>query len=148
MPIEGFCLNLPITGMRGKWLSHKEIMFRRQKMENLSKFCCQNKNCPDYGKRNAKTLVVRDWLGRNRDIGLLYCRTCKQRFSERKGTVFFRTNLDVEKAISVLKHVSEGCGVRKTDRLAGVNKNTVIRFCRLAGEHDKALHDELVAFSP
>ncbi len=117
-------------------------------MEDLSKFCCQNKNCPDYGKRNAKNLVVRDWFGKNRDIRLLYCRTCKQRFSERKGTVFFRTNLDVEKAISVMRHLSEGCGVRKTGRLAGVNKNTVMRFCRLAGEHGKALHDELVAFSP
>jgi transposase-like protein len=44
--------------------------------------------------------------------------------------------------------VDEGCGVRKTSRLVGVNKNTVIRYSRLAGEHARALHDELVAFSP
>lgn len=117
-------------------------------MEDLSKFCCQNKKCPDYGKRNAKNLTVRGWFGKNNHIRLLYCRRCKQRFSERKGTPLSGMRLDEEKAISLLEHVSEGCGVRKTGRLVGVNKNTVMRFSRLAGEHAKALHDELVAFSP
>ena len=117
-------------------------------MQELSKFYCQNKKCPDYGKRNAKNLTVCGWFCKNKHIRLLYCRTCKQRFSERKGTALFGMRLDEEKAISLLEHVSEGCGVRKTSRLVGVNKNTVMRFSRLAGKHAKALHDELVAFSP
>ena len=117
-------------------------------MEDLAKFCCQNKKCPDYGKRRAKNLTVCGWFGKNKHIRLLYCRTCKERFSERKGTALFDMRLDEEKAISLLEHVSEGCGVRKTSRLVGVNKNTVMRFSRLAGKHAKALHDELVAFSP
>jgi len=29
-----------------------------------------------------------------------------------------------------------------------VNRNTVMRYSRLAGEHAKAIHDELVVFSP
>ncbi len=41
-----------------------------------------------------------------------------------------------------------GRKVRKTSRLVGVNKNTVVRYSRLAGEHAKSLHDEFVAFSP
>jgi len=48
----------------------------------------------------------------------------------------------------LLEHISEGCGVSKTERLVGVNRNTVMRYCRLAGKHAKTLHDELVAFSP
>lgn len=56
--------------------------------------------------------------------------------------------LEKEKAICLFEHISEGCGVRKTERLVGVNRNTVMRYSRLAGEHAKALHDELVAFSP
>jgi len=117
-------------------------------MNALSKFCCQNKRCPDYGKRNANNLTVCDWHGKNKDIRLLYCRTCKKRFSERKGTVFFRMRLDLKKAASLFEHISEGCGVRKTGRLICVNRNTVMRYARLAGKHAKALHDELVAFSP
>jgi hypothetical protein len=29
-----------------------------------------------------------------------------------------------------------------------VNRNTVVRYARLAGEHARQLHDEVVAFSP
>jgi LacI family transcriptional regulator len=117
-------------------------------MQALLKFCCQNKKCPDYGKRGANNLTVCGRFGKNKHIRLLYCRTCKKRFSERKGTPLFRMQLDEKKAISLLSHISESCGVRKTGRLVGVNKNTVIRYSRLAGEHAGALHDELVAFSP
>jgi LacI family transcriptional regulator len=79
---------------------------------------------------------------------MLYCSSCKARFSERKGTPLFRAQLPEEKIVSVLAHISESCGVRKTSRLVGVNKNTVVRYSLLAGQHAKDLHDELVAFSP
>ena len=117
-------------------------------MQALSKCCCQNKKCPDYGKRNADNLTVCGTFGKDNHIRLLYCRTCKKRFSERKGTPLFRMKIREKKAISLLEHVSESCGVRKTARLVGVNKNTVMRYSRLAGGHARSLHDELVAFSP
>jgi LacI family transcriptional regulator len=79
---------------------------------------------------------------------LLYCRSCKARFSERKGTPLFDSRLDPDKAAAILAHIAEGVGVRKTGRLVGVNKNTVVRYCLRAGEHARQLHDELVAFSP
>ena len=63
-------------------------------MQALSKFCCQNKKCPDYGKRNANNLSVCGRFGKNNHIRLLYCRTCKGRFSERKGTPLFRMKLE------------------------------------------------------
>jgi len=56
-------------------------------VQALSKFCCQNKKCPDYGKRNANNLSVCGRFGKNNHIRLLYCRTCKNRFSERKDRV-------------------------------------------------------------
>ena len=117
-------------------------------MDDLSRFCCQKKDCPDYGKRGLGNLTVCGRFGKNKHIRLLYCRTCKARFSERKGTPLFGARLDEDKIVSVLAHVSEGCGVRKTSRLVGVNRNTVTRYGRLAGEHARELHDELVAFSP
>lgn len=117
-------------------------------MDDLSKFCCQNNKCPDYGKRGAGNLTVCMRFGKKKHIRLLYCRTCKDRFSERKGTPLFEARLDPEKIVSVLDHISEGCGVRKTGRLVGVHHDTVSRYCKLAGQHAQALHDELVAFSP
>ena len=51
-------------------------------MQSLSNLCCQNINCADFGKRKGKNLVVCGWHGINNQIRLLYCKTCKRRFSE------------------------------------------------------------------
>ena len=117
-------------------------------MSDLSNFCCQNESCPSYGQRGLGNLTVCGHYGKNKDRRLLYCRTCKVRFSERKGTSLFNSRLPDEKVESVLNHIQEGCGVRKTARLTGVDKNTVIRYSKLEGKHSKNLHDELVSFSP
>jgi hypothetical protein len=117
-------------------------------MEDLRQFCCQNPTCQGYGKRGLGTLSVCDRYGKQRQWRLLYCRLCRRRFSERKGTVFHRARLAPEKVVAILGHVSEGGGMRKTGRLEGVKEDTVIRYARLAGLHARDLHDELVAFSP
>lgn len=117
-------------------------------MDELARFCCQNKDCPDYGKRDGGNLSVCDHYGPNKQRRMLYCATCHARFSERKGTPLFGARLPEKDIVSVLAHIVEGCGVRKTGRLVGVNKNTVIRYSLLAGQQAQDLHDELVAFSP
>jgi len=119
----------------------------RQEPDDLSAFCFQNPDCPDYGQRGKGNLTVPMRYGANKRR-LLRCRTCKARFSERKGTPLFGAQLPEEKVVSLLDHIAEGVGVRKTGRLVGVNKNTVVRYCLLAGAHAQELHDELVAFSP
>jgi LacI family transcriptional regulator len=116
-------------------------------MDDLSLFCCLNPACPDRGKRGSGNLTVRGRYGRHKRR-LLYCKSCKARFSERKGTPLFDCRLDEAKAQAVLAHLQDGCGVRQTERLAGVNRNTVMRLGRLAGGHAKAAHDELVSLSP
>lgn len=116
--------------------------------DDLRHFCCQNDRCIAYGTRGAGNLSVWDRIGKARNIRLLYCKICKKRFSERKGTVFYRSHLPVEKVESILMHVQEGTGMRATGRLLNVKEDTVIRYARLGGEHADQLHDELVAFSP
>jgi len=115
--------------------------------DDLSIFCCQNPKCPDYGLRGKGNLSAPMRYG-PQQRRLLRCRTCKARFSERKGTPLFGSQLPPDKVVAVLHHIAEGVGVRKTSRLVGVNRNTVIRYCLLAGDHAQTLHDELVAFSP
>lgn len=116
-------------------------------MDDLSVFCCQNQACADYGKRGHGNLTVCMRYGPQRRR-LLRCKTCKDRFSERKGTPLFDARLAEDKIVSVLDHIREGCGIRQTARLCHVDKNTVIRYSLAAGKHAEQLHDELVAFSP
>jgi hypothetical protein len=115
--------------------------------DNLTRFCCQNPGCGLYGRRGEANLLVIDHFGEARHR-LLYCRACKARFSEFKGTPLFNSKLPHDKVLAVLEHLAEGCGVRQTARLVGVNKDTVTRLALLAGQHAEAAHDELVAFSP
>jgi LacI family transcriptional regulator len=116
-------------------------------MDDLSLFCCQNPDCPDHGQRGQGNLTVCGHYG-PQQRRLLYCRTCKARFSELKGTPLFEARLPRDKALALLEHLADGCGVRQTARLVGVSKDTVVRYAALAGEHAQELHDELVAFSP
>ena len=116
--------------------------------DDLSMFCCQNQRCVAYGTRGAGNLRVVGRIGKHKDIRHLRCRTCKARFSERKGTVFYRARTPLEKVCSILEHVGEGCGMRATGRLVRVKEDTVIRYAKLAGDHAGRLHGELLAFSP
>jgi transposase-like protein len=116
-------------------------------MDDLSQWCCQNAACPDHGKRGNGNLTVTGRYG-PQQRRLLRCRTCQARFSERKGTPLFDSRLPEDKILTLLQHIAEGCGVRQTSRLVGVNKNTVVRFCLLAGDQAQKLHDEFVAFPP
>ena len=116
-------------------------------MDDLSRFCCQNPDGPSHGQRGQGNLTVCMRYGIHQHQ-LLYCKICKARFSARKGTPAFECHLPPDKILAVLQHLADGCGIRQTARLTGVNKNTVNRLALKAGEHAQALHDELVAFSP
>jgi transposase-like protein len=117
-------------------------------LDDLSRFCCLNSDCPDHGVRGGKNLSVCKHYGKDDSIRFLRCRSCSARFSERKGTPLFHSHLTKQKATDVLAHIAEGCGVRQTERLVGVHRDTVTRYTRKAGDHAKATHDELVALSP
>jgi transposase-like protein len=117
-------------------------------MHDLAHFCCQTPDCSLYGRRDAGNLSVCGRLGKHKQFRQLYCNACKARFSERKGTPLYRCHLPEEKALAVLEHLDEGCGVRPTGRLVGVHRDTVVRLARAAGRHAHDAHEELVAFSP
>jgi transposase-like protein len=117
-------------------------------VDDLSRFCCLNSQCPDHGIRGGENLSVCKTYGKDNSIRFLRCRSCGDRFSERKGTPLFHSHLTREKAVAVGEHIAEGCGIRQTERLTGVHRDTVMRYVRKAGDHAKAAHDELVAISP
>jgi transposase-like protein len=116
-------------------------------MDDLDLFCCQNPDCPDYGLRRRDNLRIAFRYGPHRRR-MLACRTCQARFSERKGTALFGSRLPPPQALAVFAHLHDGCGVRQTARLVGVDKDTVVRYALRAGGHARSSHDELVAFSP
>ncbi len=90
---------------------------------DLARFCCLNPGCKLYGRRNADNLLVVGHFAKSAHR-LLFCRACRYRFSEFKGTPLFNSKLPHEKVMAILQHLAEGCGTRQTARLVGVNKDT------------------------
>src|SRR3954466_565744 len=115
---------------------------------SIEHFFCHNSACPDHGKRGHGNVYFRGWSGRDKQIRMVYCRTCKRSYSQRKGTALERSQLPTDKVVSVLDHLREGCGIRATSRLTGVSRDTISRRLGYAGDQANNLHDELVAFSP
>ncbi len=117
-------------------------------MDDLSLLCCQNLDCPLHGRRDAGNLSVCDRYGKHEQIRLLYCKACKARFSERKGTALFHCCLPGETAVSVMQHLAEGNGIRQTERLTGVHRDTVTRLARRAGGMTKTPMTNSCRFPP
>ena len=116
-------------------------------MDDLSRFCCQNPDCLDYGKRGHGNLTVCDHYG-PQQRRLLYCQSCETRFSERKGTPFFDSHLPEDKVLAILAHLAEGCGICQTSRTPGkprVSNGPPRRARRLANESARIM-TRLVAY--
>lgn len=113
-------------------------------MKPLSEFCCINPNCSEYRKRGDINLRVHQTYGKSGPIRLLECKVCGLKFSERAHTALSGCRIPQDKIISILHHLAEGCGQRRICRLVGVSRDVVRRLTLIAGEHAKAIHDELV----
>ena len=84
-------------------------------MDELDLFCCQNPHCSDYGLRGQGNLRVA-FRYRQGTRRMLACRTCQQRFSERKGTALFGSRLAHDRALapdSLWRFVAVGEQVRQ-----------------------------------
>ena len=52
----------------------------------IEAFCCQNKDCKQFGLRKRGNLRFSGWSGSGKKIRMLHCLTCGCYFSERRGT--------------------------------------------------------------
>ena len=110
---------------------------------DFSEKCCVNKRCKDFGIKGLGNIGTRGTYGKRNQV-MLYCRTCGQRFAFTHGTALFGMSTPPEVIGQVVHHAAEGCGVRATARLLGMDKNTVNRIILNSGRHCVAVMDELL----
>lgn len=84
-------------------------------------------NCPSCNESAKKFGKHRNGLQRYR------CLNCGKTFTEEHSRLLGDMTLPEEKAIAVLQHLVEGCSIRSTSRMTGVNERTVLRLLNLAG---------------
>ena len=113
-------------------------------VEELSFFCCPNSECIDFRRFGSGNLGVREWIGKAKHIRRLYCRTCGQRFSERRGSLMEYGHLPQEKVVTIVKCLRHGNNVDATADIAGVDPRTVQRIVERAGPRGEAFHNQKV----
>ena len=60
-------------------------------MDDFAKITCPNSECKDHDKVGLNNIFTSSMYGKHSKIRLLYCHTCGQKFSERKGSPIFNT---------------------------------------------------------
>ena len=112
------------------------FMARKKYNFDTSGYCCQNEKCKQYKKEN--TGHIRLAFFRKHKCGkvaCLRCTECQKRFSERKGTMFYRRRHSEETIDRALKSLAEGTGIRATARIFEVNFKSVLSWAKLGAEH-------------
>ncbi|MDD3041970.1 MAG: hypothetical protein PHW56_03380 [Methanosarcinaceae archaeon] len=101
---------------------------------DLSQFWCRNEECPDYGKKDHGNIVLKQRYGKQ-NRALLKCRTCKECFSETKGTIFFGLDTPQDEVIRTLAMIPEKGSIRGVARATGHDKDTISRWLEIAATH-------------
>jgi transposase-like protein len=72
------------------------------------------------------------------------CESCRKTFSDRPENPLDNMYLPFDKAVSVIQHLVEGCSIRTTERLTGINRNTIISLLVQVGEKcERFLEDRI-----
>ena len=106
----------------------------------LAFFACPNSDCADFNKFDAGNLSIAEWMGKDKAIRRLYCKTCGTRFSERQGSLMAGTKLPEEVVVRIIKCLGHGCSVEATADICEVDTRTVQRFLGKAGKRAADFH--------
>ena len=106
----------------------------------LSFFACPNHDCADFNRFGIGNLSVAEWMGKDKAIRRLYCKTCQTRFSEREGSLMQDTKLSAVDVVRIVKCLGHGCSVEATADICEVDPRTVERFLEKAGKRAADFH--------
>ena len=106
----------------------------------LSFFACPNSDCADFNHFDAGNLSIAEWMGKDKAIRRLYCKTCGTRFSERQGSLMQYTKLLHADVVRIVKCLSHGCSVEATADICEVDTRTVQRLLEKAGKRAADFH--------
>jgi len=107
-------------------------------MIDFNNYFCPNSDCKDHGVRGHGNITTSTRYGKNK-TNLLRCKTCNQRFSENRNTIFMHSNYSRETIQSIILAIAECNSIRGTARILSLDKDGVNRVVFKAGEHCKTI---------
>lgn len=117
----------------------------KKSVHDFSWQVCHNPDCEMYMKKGCGNIGLHAHGGINKDIHELICRKCRKTFSENKGTPYYHLKLPREKVMLVLKLLVEGNGIRGTERITGIHRDTVSKLLERVSEHLSKVNEIFLA---
>jgi transposase-like protein len=121
-------------------MSEQKCRDNNLKEVTLSCFACPNSECADFNNFGADNLSIAEWMGKDKAIRRLYCKTCGHRFSEREGSLMQDTKLNHVDVVRIIKCLGHGCSVEATADICEVDTRTVQRLLEKAGKRADDFH--------
>lgn len=107
---------------------------------------CPNPKCAHYGKRQTAEQKNILRYGRSKAGSQRFqCATCRQTFTETKGTLFYRRRESAEAIIQVLTLIAEGQRISSVTRATGHKEDTTLEWLREAAQHVAVIEKRLLA---
>ncbi len=105
-------------------------------MDNRTCYC-RNRECALYGQ--AAPLARLRFCEWHREAARFECQACQRRVSARTGTAYAGVRTDLSTYLRGATALAEGLSIRGTGRLVEVDKDTVMHWLPLLGQHGQGL---------
>jgi transposase-like protein len=107
---------------------------------------CPNEICPDYGKvQGGQQHNIIKFGKTNAGRQRYKCKSCKDTFTETKGTIFYRRHTAEDEIIDTLALIAEGNRISSLARAKGHKEETIIDWIGEAGKQAEAIEEILLA---
>jgi transposase-like protein len=107
---------------------------------------CPNAKCTDYRKLQTDDQHNIIKFGHTKAGRQRYkCRTCRQTFTETKGTLFYRRRTPVEEILTALAYLAEGNRISSLTRTTRHKEDTILEWLKEAAKHVEVVEGVLMA---
>jgi len=103
---------------------------------------CWNEACTDYGQVGKGKIIKNGKT--DKGVQRYRCQTCKQTFTETKGTLFYRCRHSKEEIVECLAMVGDRNSLAAIHRIKGIKEETVCRWMEQAITQVEQIEEELV----
>jgi transposase-like protein len=113
----------------------------KQKMATIGSFCL-NEICEDYKRVDAGNIVKCGKTGKG--VQRYRCKTCKQGFTETKGTMFYRCRHSKDEIVECMAMVGDRNSLAAIHRIKGIKEETVCKWLERAQSHIHQFEEYIV----
>lgn len=113
----------------------------KQQLASIGSFCL-NETCGDYKKVGLGNVVK---CGKtDKGVQRYRCKTCKEGFTETKGTMFYRCRHKPEEIVECMAMVGDRNSLAAIHRIKGVKEETVCKWLDKAQSHINQFEEYIV----